>query len=202
MDVVCLHGLGRTPADWDGVAPRLARLGEVRAPVVPGRLADAERELVGAVGPRTLLIGHSLGGVLALRLAAARPVAGLVLTGCFFPPSRDGRPLGVTLRDYLGHRVAYLRTVGRSGAAATPGSLAQLARVGLGRRAFAATAAAVRVPVLVIHARDDHHVPIAFARAAVARQPGWVLRELDAGGHHAHVTRPGAWADAAVASLG
>jgi pimeloyl-ACP methyl ester carboxylesterase len=53
----------------------------------------------------------------------------------------------------------------------------------------------VTAPVLVVHARDDHHVPVDFALAAVARHPGWEIRTLDRGGHHAHVTEPGLWSD-------
>ncbi len=51
-------------------------------------------------------------------------------------------------------------------------------------------------PVLVVHARDDHHVPLDFALAAAARHPAWGVRVLDEGGHHAHVARPKEWLDA------
>jgi pimeloyl-ACP methyl ester carboxylesterase len=47
--------------------------------------------------------------------------------------------------------------------------------------------------VLVVHARDDHHVPVDFAIAAAQRHPAWDLRLLDGGGHHAHVSRPTEW---------
>jgi hypothetical protein len=53
-------------------------------------------------------------------------------------------------------------------------------------------------PVLVIHARDDHHVPLDFALAAVARHPDWAITVLDRGGHHAHVTESGLWLEAEV----
>ena len=52
--------------------------------------------------------------------------------------------------------------------------------------------AGVTAPVLVVHAVDDHHVPVDFAVAA-ARSRGWDLRVLPAGGHHAHVVAPEAW---------
>ena len=51
--------------------------------------------------------------------------------------------------------------------------------------------------VLVIHARDDHHVPIDFALAAAGRQ-GWAVTVLDRGGHHPHVDDPERWLAAAV----
>ena len=51
-------------------------------------------------------------------------------------------------------------------------------------------------PVLVVHARDDHHVPFDYALAAARGRPGWAVRILDRGGHHAHVRYPDAWLDA------
>ena len=47
--------------------------------------------------------------------------------------------------------------------------------------------------MLVIHARDDHHVPVDFAMAAAQRHPTWDLRILAEGGHHAHVLLPDSW---------
>jgi pimeloyl-ACP methyl ester carboxylesterase len=204
-EVVCLHGLGRSPSDWDGVRGGLERFGRVVTPSLPRSPALALDAVDAAVPPGAILIGHSIGGVLALRLARERPrpLAALILTDCFFPPARNGRSTLATLRDYGAHRVAYLRSLrGRSGAPveATPRSgglsaLAGLARLGLHRAAFDADADAVAAPVLVVHARDDHHVPIDFALAAVARHLRWEIRTLDRGGHHAHVTEPGLWLD-------
>jgi pimeloyl-ACP methyl ester carboxylesterase len=204
--VVCLHGLGRSPADWDGVRAGLERFGTVVAPSLPrapgGALAVVGRE----VTPGSIVVGHSIGGVLALRLARERPrpLAALILSDCFFPPARNGRGTVATLRDYGAHRVAYLRALrSRSGApveassrAGGPSALAGLIRLGLDRDGFDADADAVAAPVLVVHARDDHHVPIDFALAAAARHPGWEIRALERGGHHAHVTRPGLWLEA------
>jgi pimeloyl-ACP methyl ester carboxylesterase len=51
---------------------------------------------------------------------------------------------------------------------------------------------------LVIHARDDHHVPIDFALAAASRHPAWGVEVLASGGHHVHVTDPEAWLSAVV----
>lgn len=186
MRVVCLHGLGRTPADWDGVAPGLGAFGDVAA---PAREAAADAVLAGAI-----VVGHSRGGVDALRGAGRVPVRAVVVTGCFFPPARNGRGLGASVGGYLAHRVAYVRGLQRGRPrAATAGGLAGLARLGLRRAAFDALAARVSAPVLVVHARDDHHVPVDFALAAVARHPGWDVRVLDGGGHHAHVDDPAAW---------
>jgi pimeloyl-ACP methyl ester carboxylesterase len=53
-------------------------------------------------------------------------------------------------------------------------------------------------PVLVIHARDDHHVPVDFALAALAAHPVWAAAILDRGGHHLHVEDPDGWLGAAI----
>ena len=86
--VILIHGLGGAATNWTELAPLLARHRRVLAPDLPGhghsapladveslasyadhvgRLAEALRLLPAAV------VGHSLGGVVALRLAAARP---------------------------------------------------------------------------------------------------------------------------------
>jgi len=88
--VVLLHGLGGAASNWSAVAPRLARSRRVLVPELPGHggsaplaatpslepfadavlaVAQAEDALPAAV------VGHSLGGVVALRLAARRPDA-------------------------------------------------------------------------------------------------------------------------------
>jgi pimeloyl-ACP methyl ester carboxylesterase len=201
--VVCLHGLGRSPSDWDGVREGLGVFGEVRAPRIP-RDPGAALEVVDAAVPAgAIVIAHSIGGTLALRLSAerGRRLGALVLTDSFFPPARNGRGTAATLRDYASHRLAYLRELrSASGpaAAADRGSgrfaaLAGLARLGVNRADFDAAAASVTSPVLVVHARDDHHVPVDFAIAAAARHPSWEVRLLDSGGHHAHLRRPDLW---------
>ena len=110
-----------------------------------------------------------------------RPPAALVLTDAFFPPARNGRGTLESARDYAAHRLAYLRAMrSRAGApsadvprAGNLDALAGLVRLAVRRREFDSAGEAVGAPVLVVHARDDHHVPIDFAEAAVARHPGW-----------------------------
>lgn len=94
--VVLVHGLGGCAANWADVAPLLARTSRVLVPELPGHglstplpavpslavfadrlavLAEREHLLPAA------FVGHSLGGVVALRLALRRPadVSALVL---------------------------------------------------------------------------------------------------------------------------
>jgi pimeloyl-ACP methyl ester carboxylesterase len=202
-EVVCLHGLGRTSADWEGVRPGLERFGGLIAPELPRDPALALAAVEAATPAGAIVVGHSMGGVLALRMQAREPppLAALVLTDAFFPPARNGRSSLESARDYLAHRVAYVRALRtRAGApsAAVPrsgnlGALGSLVRLALRRPKFDAAADAVGAPVLVVHARDDHHVPLDFAIAAVGRHPGWDLAVLPRGGHHAHVTEPALW---------
>jgi pimeloyl-ACP methyl ester carboxylesterase len=88
--VVLVHGLGGCAANWVDVAPLLAERYRVLVPELPGHglstplpavpnlavfadrlavLADRERMLPAA------FVGHSLGGVVAVRLALRHPAA-------------------------------------------------------------------------------------------------------------------------------
>jgi pimeloyl-ACP methyl ester carboxylesterase len=197
--IVCLHGLGRGPSDWNAVRDRLQVHGTVVAPALPREparaLAAARREVV----PGAVLVGHSNGGIVALRIAREEgaALAGVVLTGCPFPVARNGRTRTETALDYAGHRVAFLRSLSDTPRLdgprrRSPAGLAGVARVLAGPGRFEAMVAGIRVPVLVVHARDDHHVPVDFALAAAAPYR-WDVRVLDAGGHHAHVRAAAAW---------
>jgi pimeloyl-ACP methyl ester carboxylesterase len=209
--VICLHGLGRSPADWDGVRGGLERFGRVEAPFLPRSPAGALAAAGRATPAGAIVVAHSIGGVVALQLAAARPrdLKAIVLASSFFPPARNGRGMWESIRDYAGHRVAYLRerpTTPRAPGAAptrTGGlpALATVARLGLRRSEYDALAEAIAVPVLVVHAPNDHHVPVDFALAA-ARRAGWDVALLAAGGHRPHVAVPERWLDAVLPWLG
>ena len=86
--VVLIHGLGGAATNWTELAPLLARRHRVVAPDLPGHgrsapLAEVHgltsyAEHVGLLAERlgalpAFVVGHSLGGVVSLRLAAARP---------------------------------------------------------------------------------------------------------------------------------
>ncbi len=198
--LVCLHGLGRSPSDWDGVRDGLSPYGVLRAPALPRRPDQALAVADAAVDAGAVVVGHSMGGVLAMRLAheRPRPLRAVVLSGCFFAPSRNGRGVVETIGDYAGHRLAFLRARMRDGRTGerSDGSaraLASLARLALERGDPGAALEGVTTAVLIVHARDDHHVPVDFALGAAARRPGWTVRVLECGGHHAHVEEPGRW---------
>jgi pimeloyl-ACP methyl ester carboxylesterase len=206
--VVCLHGLGRTPNDWERVRAVLGRFGDVRAPALPIRQRETVAFLGSMIAPGDIVVGHSMGGVVAQMVGARVPLRALVLTGCFFPPARNGRGLGQSLADYAGHRVAYVRAAaagawtGRERAPGSMRALAPLVRQALGSRADDPFPPLPGTPTLVVHARDDHHVPIDFALAAVAAHPGWSRAILAHGGHHVHVDLPTNWLAAVAPWLG
>lgn len=96
--VVCLHGLMRTGRDFEDLAERLAPRYRVIVPDVRGRglsardpsysnyqipvyLTDLGRLLAGLGAQRVAIVGTSMGGLMAMVLAAMQPelVAGIVL---------------------------------------------------------------------------------------------------------------------------
>lgn len=129
--VALLHGLGGAASNWLPVAPALAERHRVLVPELPGHggssalpgpaetldpYADRVAELL--PGP-AVLVGHSLGAVVALRLASRRPelVRGLVLTGAAGIGSttrRSERVLAFTSTVQPGKRISRLwRVVAR-----------------------------------------------------------------------------------------
>jgi pimeloyl-ACP methyl ester carboxylesterase len=90
--VVALHGWGRTGADFtevlaglDALAIHLPGFGPTAAPDTAWGTEDYARVVADAIEPigPVVLVGHSFGGRIAVRLAASRPelVSALVLTG-------------------------------------------------------------------------------------------------------------------------
>jgi pimeloyl-ACP methyl ester carboxylesterase len=199
MRLLCLHGLGRGPSDWDAVRDRLEAHGTVVAPALPPRSSEALEVARRAVTPGTVVVGHSMGGIVALHIARTTlpPVTGVILTGCPFPVARNGRTRLATTLGYAGHRLAFVRSLGDrprvdAPRRRSPAGLGGVARVLARPGRFHALFGGIGVPVLVVHAVDDHHVPVDFALAAAARN-GWEVRLLEAGGHHAHIRAPDAW---------
>jgi 3-oxoadipate enol-lactonase len=98
LGFVCLHGLADTHAVWRRLAPGLLRHGRVflvdlrahgesSAPPGPCRREDLAADVRAVLDhggvERAVLVGHSLGGIVAMTAALACPeqVAGLILLG-------------------------------------------------------------------------------------------------------------------------
>jgi len=206
--VVLIHGFNGTPGDMAGLDARLAHLGYgtqiVHLPGHSGRLSematatwdDWRAAAHGAVRhalarhDRVVVVGHSLGGALALAVAAAEPTVAGVVALC--PPCqlRRGLPEAIGMvrrfvpyvpalrydmngtlaeRWHLRHSHAYawvpLRTVHR---------LCQ------GLTELRGELGAVRAPALIVCARHDHVVPMedgveAYLRLGSARKELLVL---------------------------
>ena len=94
--LVLIHGLGSSGAAWDPVVPQLAERFDVLVPDLPGfgasaplpadaephpaRMAAAVADLLAAFAiDRPHVVGNSVGGWVALELAALRPVSSLTL---------------------------------------------------------------------------------------------------------------------------
>jgi pimeloyl-ACP methyl ester carboxylesterase len=217
--LVCVSGLGGETDEWMNVGPALARHGDVIAVELT---LDAPNSIQAGGGPlqiavqaldrllasepeQPVLLGHSMGALASMLVAATRSdrLAGLVLTAPFVPAARNGRSTLVTAADYGRHRVLFLtgarrRRCERRGPGAVSrrlrvAGLGALARYGLRPGAFHAVADQVACPVLLVHGRDDHHVPPAFVLAAAARHPTWQVALLAGVGHFPHRDHPAAW---------
>lgn len=108
--LVLVHGLAGSHVNWMAVAPRLAETFRVLAPdlagfgknPLAGRTAALETNLAlltrfveEVAGPPALLVGHSMGGLLTLQLAAGRPdlVSAAVLMSAASPGAAGGAML-------------------------------------------------------------------------------------------------------------
>ena len=102
--IVAVHGLGGSHLNWVPPAPYLAKLGRFYAFDLPGfgftpphrsyaisNHKRVTREFLETLGEEVLLIGNSMGGLIALLLAAERSdlLSGLVLLAPASPPRLD-----------------------------------------------------------------------------------------------------------------
>jgi pimeloyl-ACP methyl ester carboxylesterase len=185
--LVCLHGLGGSASNFGVVGPRLARYARVLVVDLLGHggthadLADASGAVAAnlrmvarfcdeVAGGRVVLLGHSLGGVLALLHAMDRPdqVERLVLLDPPVPTrSRRARDPRLTARMLLLRAPGVRRVVARQIARMTPEEV-------VGRQLSDATPhvdriapAAVAAAVAEVRARRD------AGDAAVAHQVQW-----------------------------
>lgn len=217
--VLLLHGLGATGAVWNHFAPPLAR--RVLVPDLPGHgrsapLPHYSFETFTAAVARALpdkgpyvVVGHSLGGVLALELASGKydvEVAGVLALGVKVEWTQDdlGRVATLAARParVFDSRVdaeqAYLKVSGLLGIApADPAGLRETeggwrlamdpAAFGVGAPDMPALLAAARCPVVLAAGEHD---PMSRPGQLRALDPDAVT--LAGLGHNAHVEDPAA----------
>ena len=235
--VLCLHGFAGSKEDF---APVLERLGQARRVVAVdlpghggsagsqdpdayslGQLAGWVLATVGGLGlDRFHLAGHSLGGLIAQRVAAAASgrLTGLVLSG-----TGMGAPDDAVL-DHLAEVATAVRTEGLAGAwqvysrnsserasvATDPvrerftearfHELEPAAVIGEARALRSATPLraflrGIDLPVLVVHGTDEEVWPGA-QQALLAQTAGAERLVIEGAGHSPQLERPEAWAQA------
>ncbi|MFP4274723.1 MAG: alpha/beta fold hydrolase [Paracoccaceae bacterium] len=192
----------------------------LEAPVSVEAIAADALALLDALGiERARVLGHSMGGMVALQLAAQAPdrVAELALLAS--APVRsarnlhlfrsllalraDGMPPDLWLRalfPWLFHAAAFdapeaIEAGIRAGIdyphAQPPSAMARQVEA-LERFAPAGLAARVRAPVLALRARDDLLIPEPEARAALAPLSDLRVETIPRAGHSVHWDRPDA----------
>jgi len=215
--LLLLHGLGANAEVWQAWRPLLAERwpGRWVAPDLPGHGGSAPLEdysfgaLAAAVaplaGPDTVVLGHSLGGVVGLALASGwfgvrvRTVVGLGMKVAWTQAELD-RAAALSRRpaQEFGTRdeavVRFLRVSGLTGGPAVAVGVRERAgtwQVAVDQRAFGVGApdlpgllAACRAEVVLARGADDPMVTAAQLGAEAVSLPGL--------GHNAHVQDPAA----------
>jgi pimeloyl-ACP methyl ester carboxylesterase len=208
--MVLVHGLGGSHLNWLEAGPGLATGGRRvlaldlagfgRTPRA-GRSARvrANQRLLGrfldqVVGGPAILVGNSMGGMIALLEAADHPwrVAALVLVDPAMPRGR-----GIRL-DLEGVRVlaAELRSGGRERTAlALPDAafvqaIRSMVTTLMWPRRYLALIGGVDVPTLVVHGAADRLVPLAAIQAVISTRPEWTLQVMEGVGHVPQLEAP------------
>lgn len=230
--VIFLHGIGGDAESWlpelEALADRCRAIawdmpGYGGSPALPGMtfpaLADAVKDLLGKLGiERAHLVGHSIGGMVALEFAARFPgrVASLVL---YATSPAFGKPDGDWQREFLKARLAPLDAGGRMADLAPsivqslvgdnpdPDGIAR-ATAAMARVPEAAYRAAMQClvtfdrrdalagiafPVLVLAGEKDDNAPAAMMERMAAKISGARFRVIPGAGHLAHFERPEAF---------
>lgn len=236
LPVVLLHGFPFCRDIFSAVMPALAQLGRVVAVDLPGfggspappdgfTLADVAREVLALVASlgleRAVWVGHSMGGYIALEVAAQNPeeLAGLVLLASHpradtleararrqegIEAIRQGRR-GEFLEGFLGklwgpwarEHAPRQREEVRAMAEAVPDEvLVGYLQAMAGRRDHTATLRRLSVPVLVVAGEADELIPRELAAAAAAEAPRGQLVVVPEAGHLPPLEKPVFTADA------
>ncbi|WP_196250742.1 alpha/beta fold hydrolase [Cellulomonas sp. JZ18] len=195
--LVLLHGMGAASdgSSWRDVVPLLAGDHRLVVPDLRGHgassrpgsytldeMADDVARLLDLLGVRdATVVGHSMGGVVAVVLAQARPdlVAALVVEDSSPPPPFGLPPVDVSPPPRPGGPVPYDVEV-------RPAVLRELGRPGA---AWARRAHEVTVPTLVVGGGPTSFVDQDRLAALAARFPAGTMATIDAG-HDVHPTRP------------
>lgn len=201
--VVALHGWGRTGGDFqnilngrDAIAVHLPGFGPAAPPPRAWSTAEYADALAGALEglPPVVVLGHSFGGRIAIRLAARHPtrVHSLVLTGV--PLTRVTPPKSVPLAFRIArvlHAWRLIRSATMERYRRRYGSADYREARGVMRDILVTTvaedyledAARVSCPVSMVWGELDRPAPVAAAHKALEYFPNATLRVVS-GAHH------------------
>jgi pimeloyl-ACP methyl ester carboxylesterase len=198
VPIVCVHGLAGSSRWWGSVARDLERLGPTHLLDLPRSLAPAELAtwVTGSL-PRSAmpvdLVGHSLGALIALQVAAAQPAAVRKLVLIAPPGMGAGRSLlryGWPLMTSLTRsRPRLLWRLGADAVRAGPRNIARGSRYVAAADA-SGDAGAVRAPTLLIWGAKDRLVPSTFATQWVDVIPGARLHVIENASHVPMIESP------------
>jgi pimeloyl-ACP methyl ester carboxylesterase len=239
--VLLLHGIGGGRAIWRDTSDALAAAGfDAIAVDLPGYggsakmpaggIADMAAAVIALMDglsiPRAVVLGHSMGGMVAQEIAAAAParVAGLVLA-CTSPAF--GKTDGDWQARFVAERLAPLDT-GRGmrglaadlvapmvspGAVPGAGAVAESVMAAVPEATYRTVLAAIvdfdrraalpaiAVPTLCLAGAHDRTAPPHVLQGMAQRIPGARFVSLADAGHIANVEQPQAFADAVVGFL-
>ncbi|MFN3412670.1 MAG: alpha/beta fold hydrolase [Thermoanaerobaculum sp.] len=230
IPVVLLHGFPFCRDIFAPVMPALAHVGRVAAvdlpgfgqspPLAPGfSLADVAKEVIAflqALGlQRTVLVGHSMGGYVALELAAQKPeaLAGLVLLASHprgdTPEAKAKRQEGIEtirqgrraefLEGFLArlpspwtrqHAPRLLQEVRAMAEAVSDQVLVSFLQAMAERKDHTETVRKLEVPVGVVVGEADALIPRELARETAAQAPRGSLIVVPEAGHLPTLEKP------------
>jgi pimeloyl-ACP methyl ester carboxylesterase len=231
--LVFIHGAGGSSVTWLGTLRNVGRTRRCLAPDLPGHGQSAL--LAGGTGtvsietyrafvdafcaaldvPRAVLVGHSMGGAIAIEAALGSPnrVAGLVLIGTaarlrVSPATFDA------IDNHFGQFAEMFAATGFSPSIPREQAL-RLARAGIQapqavvRADFAACdswdarerIASIRAPTLVMIGEEDLLAPAKYGRLLAEGIPSARLVAFPQTGHMVHLERSGSVGEAVVATF-